>query len=44
MLTEIGCRSTIDIEDMTNLRKPGASFAPQIAANDDLLDLCQAQG
>ena len=24
--------------------KPGASFAPQIAANDDLLDLCQAQG
>ncbi len=24
--------------------KPGAGFAPQIAANDDLLDLCQAQG
>lgn len=23
--------------------KPGASFAPQIAANDDLLDLCQSR-
>jgi len=24
--------------------KPGASFAPQVAANDDLLDYCRAQG
>jgi aryl-alcohol dehydrogenase-like predicted oxidoreductase len=24
--------------------KPGASFTPQIAANDDLLDYCRAQG
>ena len=24
--------------------KPGASFAPQIAANDDLLDYCRARG
>jgi aryl-alcohol dehydrogenase-like predicted oxidoreductase len=24
--------------------KPGASFAPQIAANDDLLDCCRARG